>query len=72
MFHRIPVGLLKRQEPEHPRLKPWEKENARVILRATGRLSDFKVEDMDKDNLREIIENVRSSRRMHEEELSNC
>jgi len=72
MFHNIPAGLLKENQSAHPRLEPWEVEQARAILRATGKISDFRVEDMDKDNLREIVENVRRSRRMHGEELSNC
>jgi hypothetical protein len=70
MLYRLPVGLLSRRQREHPGLEPWEEENARVILQAMGKLSNVTIDDMDKDNLREIVENVWRSRCLHGEAAS--
>jgi len=72
MFHQIPAGLLKEKSKANPHLEPWEVEQARAILQATGKISDFRVEDMDKDNLREIVGNMRRGWHTNGEELSNC
>ena len=71
MFHQIPAGLLKEKSKANPHIEPWEIEQARAIWRATGKISDFRGEDMDKDNLRKIVGNIRHGWRRHGEELSN-
>jgi len=64
------AGLLlahERKEEKRQQLNPAEEEHLREILRAQGKLSDFKVEEMDQDELREKFAIVERSRRMREE-----
>lgn len=51
-------------------LRAWEMQRCREILVYTGKVTDFEVSDIDKDELRQIVENVRHSQRMHEPEYA--
>lgn len=63
--------MIRHEKEEYKQIiEPWLVERAREILKAQGRLFDFKVEDMDQDELREKVENAARSRRMREEGCS--
>ena len=55
------------KQKEKQKILDAEAEHLREILRAQGKLFDFKVEDMDQDELREKFAIVERHRRMREE-----
>lgn len=51
-------------------VEKWWLERAREVLVAQGKVFDFDIEDVDRDELREKVQNVARSRRMREEGFS--
>lgn len=51
-------------------LQAWELERCRELLVSSGKILDFDVSDIDGDELREIVENVRHSQRMREPDFA--
>ena len=51
-------------------VEPWIVDRVRESLRATGRLSEFSIEDIAQDDLRHIVGNIQQARRMREADFS--
>ena len=51
-------------------VEPWIVDRVSDVLKATGRLSEYSIEDIAEDDLRQIVGNIQHAKRMREPDFS--